>query len=135
LELEQLLTAIRRGLLQQATGPAVPTVEDDGLALFGALAQQCFLNEYVFALGEGERAQLRQVHDRIAAALGSGAAIAPLDLIVVASYQPLHKLPGASLLLDRSWPDAVAQLLTQQIREPAEELADRDEIPALTAID
>src|SRR5262249_37829341 len=74
-------------------------------------------------------------HDRIADALGAGVAIAPLDLIVAASYQPLHALPGAASLLDRSWPDAVALLLTQQIREPAEELADRGDIPALTGVD
>jgi 2-polyprenyl-3-methyl-5-hydroxy-6-metoxy-1,4-benzoquinol methylase/tetratricopeptide (TPR) repeat protein len=134
-ELEQLLTAIRRGLLQEVTERHPAVVDDDGLALFGALAQQCFLNEYVFALGESEREQLRQVCNRIANALGAGAEIAPLDVIVAASYEPLHTLPGASALLDRSWPDAVEQLLTQQIRDPAEEAADYGEIPSLTAID
>jgi 2-polyprenyl-3-methyl-5-hydroxy-6-metoxy-1,4-benzoquinol methylase len=135
-ELEQLLTAIRRGLLlQEVTERHPAVVDDDGLALFGALAQQCFLNEYVFALGESEREQLRQVCDRITNALGAGAEIAPLDVIVAASYEPLHTLPGTSALLDRSWPEAVEQLLTQQIREPAEEAADYGEIPALTAID
>jgi 2-polyprenyl-3-methyl-5-hydroxy-6-metoxy-1,4-benzoquinol methylase len=135
IELEQLLTAIRRGLLQEVTERHPAVIDNDGLALFGALAQQCFLNEYVFALGESEREQLRQVRDRIANALGAGAEIAPLDVIVAASYEPLHTLPGASALLDRSGPEAVEQLLTQQIREPAEEAADYGEIPSLTAID
>ena len=133
-ELEQLLTAIRRGLLQRTT-ESFAAVDDDGLAFFSALAQQCFLNEYVFAFGDTERTQLRELKDRIADALGGGGPIAPLDLIVVASYQPLHALPGAALLLERSWPDAVEQLVTQQIREPAEEAADHAEIPALTAVD
>jgi 2-polyprenyl-3-methyl-5-hydroxy-6-metoxy-1,4-benzoquinol methylase len=99
------------------------------------LAQQCFLNEYIFALGDTERTQVQQVEDRIVAALKADAEIAPLDLIVAASYLPLHRLPGASSLLTRAWPDAVARLLTQQIREPLEEEADRKDIAALTPID
>ena len=135
LELERLLTAIRRGLLQHAIEGGRQPVDDDGLAFFGALAQQCFLNEYVFALGDVEQAELQRVHDRVVAALKAGAEIAPLDVIVAASYLPLHRLPGASSLLARSWPDAVARLLTQQIREPLEEESDRNNIPALTPID
>ena len=135
LELERLLTAIRRGLLQHAIEADRQPFDDDGLEFFCALAQQCFLNEYVFALGDIERAELQRVHDRIVAALEAGAEIAALDLIVTASYLPLHKLPGASSLLTRSWPDAIERLLTQQIREPLEEESDRNAIPVLTPID
>jgi 2-polyprenyl-3-methyl-5-hydroxy-6-metoxy-1,4-benzoquinol methylase/Flp pilus assembly protein TadD len=135
LELERLLTAIRRGLLQQAIEGDRHPVDDDDLEFFCALAQQCFLNEYVFALGDIEQAELQRVHDRIVAALKAGAKIAALDLIVTASYLPLHKLPGASSLLARAWPDAVERLLTQQIREASEEESDRNDIPALTPID
>jgi 2-polyprenyl-3-methyl-5-hydroxy-6-metoxy-1,4-benzoquinol methylase/Flp pilus assembly protein TadD len=135
LELERLLTTIRRGLLQHAIEGNRDPVDDDGLEFFCALAQQCFLNEYVFSLGEIKSTQLQQVEDRIVAALGIGADIAPLDLIVAASYLPLHKLPGVSSLLTRAWPDAVDRLLTQQIREPLEEETDRNAIPALTPID
>src|SRR5580692_11979218 len=134
LELERLLTALRRGLLQDAIEGDRQPIDDDGLAFFGALAQQCFLNEYVFALGDVEQAELQRVHDRIVAALKAGAAIAPLDVIVAASYLPLHRLPGAASLLTRAWPDAVAQLLTQQIREALEDEADRKDIAVVTAI-
>jgi 2-polyprenyl-3-methyl-5-hydroxy-6-metoxy-1,4-benzoquinol methylase len=135
LELERLLTTIRRGLLQCAIADDRQPVDDDGLAFFGALAQQCFLNEYVFALGDVEQAELQRVHDRIVAALKAGTEIAALDLIVAASYLPLHRMPGAASLLTRAWPDAVARLLTQQISEPLEEESDRNNIPALTPID
>ena len=135
LELERLLTAIRRGLLQHAIEADRQPVEDDSLAFFGALAQQCFLNEYVFALGDTERTQIQQVEDSIVAALGAGAEIASLDVIVAASYLPLHRLPDASSLLTRAWPDVVGRLLMQQIREPLEEESDRNNIPALTPID
>jgi 2-polyprenyl-3-methyl-5-hydroxy-6-metoxy-1,4-benzoquinol methylase/Flp pilus assembly protein TadD len=135
LELERLLTAIRRGLLQNAIAGDAGLVDGDGLEFFCALAQQCFLNEYVFAIGETERTQAREVRDRIAAALAGGADIAPLDLIVTASYLPLHQLPTASSLLSTSRPDAIERLLTRQIREPLAEETDRNDIPALTAID
>ena len=135
LELERFLTAVRRGLLQYAIEADRQSIDDDSLAFFCALAQQCFLNEYVFSLGDIEQAELQRVHDRIVDALKGGAEIAPLDVIVAASYLPLHRLPGASSLLARSWPDAVGRLLTQQIREPLEEESDRNNIPALTPID
>ena len=135
LELELLLTAIRRGLLQHAVEADRRRLDDDGLEFFCTLAQQCFLNVHVFALGDIERAEQQRVHDRIVAALETGTEIAPLDLIVTASYLPLHKLPGASSLLTRAWPDAVERLLTQQIREPLEEESDRNAIPVLTPIE
>jgi 2-polyprenyl-3-methyl-5-hydroxy-6-metoxy-1,4-benzoquinol methylase len=132
LDLERLLTAIRRGLLQQADRPPP---DDDGLEFYCALAQQCFLNEYVFALGDIERTQVRQFENRVVAALAAGTEIAPLDLIVIASYLPLYKLPGVSSLLMHSWPNAIERLLTQQIHEPLEEEADRENIAVLTPID
>jgi 2-polyprenyl-3-methyl-5-hydroxy-6-metoxy-1,4-benzoquinol methylase len=135
LELERLLTAIRRAVLQRATQADRSVVDDDDLALFCALAQQCFLNEYVFALGDIERTHVRQIEERIVAALDAGAEIAPLDLIITASYLPLHKVPGAASLHTRAWPDAIERLLTQQIREHLEEESDRKDIAALTPID
>jgi 2-polyprenyl-3-methyl-5-hydroxy-6-metoxy-1,4-benzoquinol methylase len=135
LDLERLLTALRRGLLQHATEADRPPLDDDGLEFYCALAQQCFLNEYVFALGDIERTQVRQFENRVVAALAAGAEIAPLDLIVIASYLPLYKLPGVSSLLVHSWPNAIERLLTQQIREPLEEEADRENIAVLTPID
>jgi 2-polyprenyl-3-methyl-5-hydroxy-6-metoxy-1,4-benzoquinol methylase len=134
-ELERLLTAIRRGLLQHAVEDDRQSVDDDGLTFFCALAQQCFLNEYVFALGDIERTHVRQIEDRVAAALAAGTAIAPLDLIVAASYLPLHGLPGASSLLAQGRPNAIERLLTQQIREPLEEEVGRKDIAVLTPID
>ncbi len=134
-ELERLLTAARRGLLQQLTEGGRPGVEADSVEFFCALAQRCFINEYVFAIDDIERAQLQQIHNRIVDALGLGAEIAPLDLIVTASYLPLHTLPMSSALLRYPWPDVMSCLLTQQICEPLEEESDRKDIPALTQID
>jgi 2-polyprenyl-3-methyl-5-hydroxy-6-metoxy-1,4-benzoquinol methylase len=134
LELERLLTALRRALLEHAIEGGA-AVDDDALEFYCALAQQCFLNEYVFALSDTEQAQSQLIDDRIAAAIDTGATIAPLDLVVAASYRPLYKMAGASSLLDRQWPGAVAQILTQQISEPFAEAAHRNDIAVLTPID
>ena len=135
IELERLFTAMRRGLLLEAIEGGSNAEEADALEFFCALAQQCFINEYVFALDDSERRQSRQICDRIADALKIGARISELDLIVAACYLPLHRLPMASALLGRAWPDVIAQLLTQQIREPLEEKYDSNDIPALTMVD
>jgi 2-polyprenyl-3-methyl-5-hydroxy-6-metoxy-1,4-benzoquinol methylase len=135
LELERLLTILRQNLLQQAADETGFADDGDALTFFCALARQCFLNDYVFALRDGERDQLRRVQDRLAEALEAGKGIALRDLIAAASYLPLHSLPNAAALLDRAWPDAAGPLLTEQIRNPLEENADRVNIPALTPID
>jgi 2-polyprenyl-3-methyl-5-hydroxy-6-metoxy-1,4-benzoquinol methylase len=134
LELERLLTAIRRGLLQGAVGGDL-VLDADATEFYCALARQCFINEYVFALSDGERAQLRSVQDRVTAALDNGSSITPRDLIATASYQPLYTLPKAEALLQHAFPDALVRLLVQQISEPIEEKADLHNIPMLTPID
>jgi 2-polyprenyl-3-methyl-5-hydroxy-6-metoxy-1,4-benzoquinol methylase len=61
--------------------------------------------------------------------------IAPLSVAAVAMYQPLYSLPDAQALLDRTWPPAVDEVVTQQLREPLQELQLRASIPQLTPID
>jgi len=131
-DLERLLTAIRRGLLQHAIDGGPDIIDAGSLEFFCALAQQCFINEYVFALGNAERSQVATISDRIVGALKVTADIAPLDLIAVASYLPLHTLPMVASLLNRPWPDVIVRLMTQQTREPLEEALDH--VPRLTCI-
>jgi 2-polyprenyl-3-methyl-5-hydroxy-6-metoxy-1,4-benzoquinol methylase/tetratricopeptide (TPR) repeat protein len=135
LELERLLTAIRRGLLAEVAAGNLTSLEDGAFRFYCNLAQQCFLNEYVYALSDRERTQLQTVQARITDALTAGRPAAPLDLIASASYQPLRELPTAEALLTREWPDGIRRLLNQQIRQPWEEKADQPNIPALTSID
>ena len=135
LELERMLTAIRRGLLAEVATGNLTTLEDDVFQFYCNLAQQCFLNEYVYALGDREQVQLKEVQARISDALSAGCVVAPLDLIASASYQPLHELPTAESLLDRKWPDGIRRILNQQIRQPREEKSDAANIPVLTSID
>jgi len=133
--LEAVLTDARRQLLARAMMPGPFDALDEGLLDFAcALAQQCFINEYVFACRDEEAAQARELRDKLTAALASGADIAPQSLAAVAAYGRLHTLTHADTLLQRSWP-AAAEALIVQVREPLEEREIRQSMPALTAIE
>jgi tetratricopeptide (TPR) repeat protein/SAM-dependent methyltransferase len=133
--LERFTTGLRFTLLAAATAATDGAVAEPVLSLYCALARQCFINNYVFAQSDVEIEQTRALCDALVAALASEAAIPDLSLVAVASYVPLHTLPSAASLLDRSWPDAVAAVLTQQVRAPIEEQRSRALMPVLTAIE
>jgi tetratricopeptide (TPR) repeat protein/2-polyprenyl-3-methyl-5-hydroxy-6-metoxy-1,4-benzoquinol methylase len=140
LELERLLTTVRATLLKAAIESAAESANDqtpdpDLLAFYCAVARQCFVNEYVFSTTESEIDQVQRLCASLEAALAAGNRFPPLWLAAVGAYFPLHTLPNASALLDRSWPDAVESLLVQQVKEPAEERRIRTTIPVLTNID
>lgn len=132
--LERLATGLRFILLTAARAEPDSTVTEPVLKLYCAIARQCFINNYVFAQSDAEIGEVRSLRDALAAALASGSAVAALTVVAVASYLPLHSLPGAAALLDRPWPDCVAAVLAQQVRAPFEEQALRATMPALTTI-
>jgi tetratricopeptide (TPR) repeat protein/2-polyprenyl-3-methyl-5-hydroxy-6-metoxy-1,4-benzoquinol methylase len=136
LELERFLTTARGVICAEARAATNPaTVDETTLAFACALAQQCFINEYVFALEPDEAESARVLGQMLSAALRSGHDIPPLWIAAVASYVPLHAMTEAPALMTRPWPPAIRKLLVQQIQEPLDEQADRAAIPALTDID
>src|SRR5207249_3622659 len=78
--LERWLTDERRRLLADGT--------EGDLDFACALARQCFINEYVFALGDEETARVAELRDAAVA----GTDTSPLRLAVLAAYIPLHSL-------------------------------------------
>jgi len=135
--LEAFLTGLRQALLRLADYGAAGSVAlpDDVLGLFCALAEQCFLNEYVFGQTAEETSRAEPLRTLLQQKLGHGAD-APIGLVAaVGAYFPLHAVPKAEALLSLKWPDYAAGLLRQQVKEPLEEIEDRAAIPALTAVD
>src|SRR4029077_19017332 len=139
-ELEKFLAACRFALLETAEA----ALSDESAALLelaGALARQCFINEYVYATDENEDAHARQLRDRLEAALASGEGVPPLRgaggaayppprarapaprVAAVAGYRPLRDLARAHPFWARPWPAPIAPLLAHQIREPREQAA------------
>jgi len=131
--LERLLTAMRRSLLNAAV--AGSPVAGHQLSFTCALAKQCFINEYVFAVTPPEAEELSVLRNAIANAIAAGAAIDPMQLATSALYLPLHTLPSASALLERKWAPAIDDLLNQQVRDHLRERELRDSILRLTPIE
>jgi 2-polyprenyl-3-methyl-5-hydroxy-6-metoxy-1,4-benzoquinol methylase len=136
-ELEFLLTHLRFALLRLAQDSEHKTIklDDDTASMFCALAEQCFINEYVFAQSERETQEAAQIREVLQDRLSAGHDIPSILLAAVAAYFPLHGIANAKLLLTAERPQYVADLLVLQIREPLEEAEDCRTIPALTAID
>ena len=110
--LEPELTALRRGVLNAASAGQ----SDGDLALACALAQQCFLNEYVFDVSAGEREQAEGLRQHIGEDLASGRDIPAFAVAALACYAPLNLLPGKEELAARTWPALLVPVIAQQIR-------------------
>ncbi|HEY5378990.1 MAG TPA: methyltransferase domain-containing protein [Pseudolabrys sp.] len=132
-DVERMLTCLRLALLNDAEGDGYVT--EPALAFCCVMAEQCFINEYIFAITPEEDAKVERLKVILADALTSGAAIAPLSLAIYAMYRPLHSLADAQALIERTWPKALDDVLTQQLREPALERQLRSSIPYLTPIE
>ena len=136
IQMERFLTMARRTLLDTATGmPVLSREASTALSFYSALARQCFINEYVFAHTDGEIQAATALRDSLAAALEAQMQVPVLWPTAVAAYFPLCSLPLADRLLDMQWPEAIAAVLRQQIREPGEEQQLRATIPRLTDIE
>jgi len=133
LAFERWLTAVRAGFVELALADA-PQPSGDIVAFAAALARQCWINEYVFAVTAPERAGVDKLKRRIGDALAGDTPLPPIAVAVQAMYEPLGALADAGKLTQRRWPSAVDAVVTQQVREPAEEAALRETMPRLTPI-
>ena len=132
--LERLLTGVRAAMLQRACGEDTP-LDERALEFCGALARQCFINEYLYPVLESEAAQVAALQSALSEKLAAGQAIPPLWPLAVGAYGPLFALDGAERLGARAWPPSVAAVIGQQVEEPLEERRLAADIPALTGID
>ncbi len=131
LRFERFLTALRNAVLHETMSGLGAA---DSLVHFaGALAQQCFINEYMFDLASEERIRVNELREEICTAAASGAPIEPLRLAAIAAYVSLDSLP-LKPLWKRSWPNSLSQLINQQIREPELLQQVRTTIPRLTPV-
>ncbi|HEY8086063.1 MAG TPA: tetratricopeptide repeat protein, partial [Methylophilaceae bacterium] len=131
-DLEKFLSNARYALLQFAESAGA--IDDDGLHFFSALAQQCFINEYVYYSHGAEVELAQRIRDAMERALMQGQSVSALTVLAVASYFPLYTLPTAKKLLDRVWTDAINDVLVQQVVQPFVELTHQDGITRITAI-
>ncbi|HSD53513.1 MAG TPA: tetratricopeptide repeat protein [Burkholderiales bacterium] len=120
-----LRTLRRRALEDWCSGALTATAQSIDLAC--ALAQQCFLNEYVWPESAPEATEVSRLADAVRAVPGA------LELALLAAYRPLAAMPG--LTRPAGAGESVKRLWQRQVEEPAEERRLRDGIEALTPID
>jgi SAM-dependent methyltransferase len=132
---ERLLTMLRHALLRAALATAPDARPPEQLAFWCALAQQCFINEYVFEVSSDEDEDVAALRARLDAAIADGAATPAAWLVALASYVPLASLAGADQLAARKGPEPVRALIRQQIEEPAQERALKSSLKTLGPID
>jgi tetratricopeptide (TPR) repeat protein/SAM-dependent methyltransferase len=134
--LERFITLARYDLLASAAkASASDDVDGDLLRFWCAVAQQSFINGYIHAHTDEELASAQQLRGRLIAAAETHAPIPPPWVAAVAAYFPLHTLGVAPALLQRTFPDAVDTVITQQVREPEREAELRAAMPLVTEID
>jgi 2-polyprenyl-3-methyl-5-hydroxy-6-metoxy-1,4-benzoquinol methylase len=140
---ERFLTMLRGAVLDAAMAPGPDDENIAGLA--SALAQQCFINEYVFAVTDDESTRVQQLRGAVAAALDAGRPVAPLQVAALAAYgrldlapaERLHALPwpkGLSNSVSTGLSNSLSALLHQQVEEPEALRRLRAEVPCLTPI-
>ena len=115
LELEHFLTKLRKTLLLNLM------LIESASELTARLAQQCFINEYIYPISGPETATLKE--------------LSSIDhWLILACYQPLHTLPEPAALLTQAWPESLQAVIQQQIIEPRQETELASALPALTSI-
>lgn len=134
-ELERALTVLRRVFLAEADADHGGALEDPHwLPFLCALADQCALNEHVFAETDAETAAVDRLAVRLEMVLAAGARPASARVVLLGAYRPLSRWSGAAALRDYDWPPPVAALLTRQVDEPWAEEALKTIIPSLTPL-
>ena len=133
-KIERLLTLLRFHLLKVAESEILTNDRKKEITpLYCFLAQQCFINEYVYFQTAEEIDLSHQLRDRLTKAIEEGSRVSEYLLIAVACYFPLYSI--AEKLLNQKWSNNIKDVLKLQIQEPLEELNLRASIPVLTSID
>jgi tetratricopeptide (TPR) repeat protein/SAM-dependent methyltransferase len=123
---EAFLRTLRQRLLAAwCSGALAPTAQSIDLAC--ALAQQCFLNEYVWPESDAETGDVARLADAVRAAPGA------LETALLGAYRPLASIPG--LARPAGAGESLKRLWQRQVEEPAEERKLRDTLEALTPIE
>jgi tetratricopeptide (TPR) repeat protein/2-polyprenyl-3-methyl-5-hydroxy-6-metoxy-1,4-benzoquinol methylase len=135
-EIEIFLTSLRRHLLKVAASVIFNEDKTEEVtALCCSLAQQCFINEYVYFQTQEEIKRSHLLLNQLTKALEDKQRIPAVWVISVACYFPLCSVEGAEKLLHQQWSDDVKSVLKQQIEEPLKELSLRASIGVITSIE
>jgi tetratricopeptide (TPR) repeat protein/SAM-dependent methyltransferase len=133
---EQFLTKLRRQMLIEAASEESLKDQMAGVSsLLSVMAQQCYINEYVYACSGEEVKIVTEIQAKISDRLEQSDTIPEILILLVACYESLSAIPFHEGLLASPFSEAVKSVLAQQIREPKIEQALRSAIPRITSIE
>ena len=129
LEIERLLTKLRKILLLQRSNPHI----DHNLSHFqSALALQCFTNEYIYEETEEETEVVQSLEAALQHSFLNNKELMDYDILCLASYRSLFRYEWAANLTPTP---ALSHLLKRQVVEPIRETLLREGIPRLKPIE
>jgi tetratricopeptide (TPR) repeat protein/2-polyprenyl-3-methyl-5-hydroxy-6-metoxy-1,4-benzoquinol methylase len=135
-QLEIFFTNLRTFFLNVSSSLLLDEFESEEVAnLYCSIAQQCFINEYVYFQTTDEINRSTRLRHLLTTALEKGQNFPVTWVIAVACYFPLHSIAGAEKLLQKKYINAINCVLIQQIKEPLEEIKLRRSIPVLTIVE
>ncbi len=134
-EIESFLIVLRQHLLQEAESLIDNEWEIEYISLYYSLAQQCFVNEYVYYQTPKEVTRSQQLRDRLTKVIEDQQDIPELLVISVACYFPLFSVESSKQLLNQKWSDGIKCILKQQLQEPLDELNLYSSLTVLSGID
>ncbi|MBF0463231.1 MAG: tetratricopeptide repeat protein, partial [Magnetococcales bacterium] len=133
---EKLFTRLRSAMLEVAgewhAAEQPERTTPDSFSI--ALAQLCFNNDYVFSESSAERKTLESLHHAVTQAIAQGEPFPVRQIIVLAAYRPLYRLPWAPRLMEHTWSAPMRLLLASQVTNPLTELALQQQISSLQPI-
>jgi SAM-dependent methyltransferase/tetratricopeptide (TPR) repeat protein len=121
--IERTMTEIRRALLHAVTETDSVQPRLQLLSFVCAMGRQCFANEYVYYVSDDERRALQTLEHRLECSGSLQPDARRLLIAVLACYRPLgdDRYRDLIRLIPADSNDGVAELVMQQVTEPARE--------------
>ena len=129
MELEKLFISLRAALTSLAT---TQTFTDAVLRFHGALALQCFINEFVYPQSREELSALQELERDVQETLAGGQSPSPQIVLCLASYGGLYRFDWANQIEEVV---ALKEVIDQQVHEPQRERLLREKMPSLRKIE
>ena len=138
-DFEMFLTDLRHAFLHMWARQNVGILmEEDAVRFIASLAQQCFLNEYVFYQEQEECSLLGELRSAIESALDSGNRVSDGMMALLSCYVSLGTVLNENVPSSQAsgaWHQSISPLISLQVSEPAEERKLEIDLPVFTEID
>lgn len=133
--LERYLSSLRRLILLRATSEAMKDGQEEAalLEVCCAIAINCHLAEYAFAVSDDEYAKVAELQESLATSLSCSEGIVPLKIAALAAYVPLTVFHDHQALL-QEFSAPLRGVVEQQLVGPLTERDLARQIEALSGI-